>query len=239
LWDAVSGTIRVLPEFRQESERTTVPLRFAAKQSWFVIFREPADAGRPRNGKNFPALRQVSSISGPWKLSFDKKWGGPENVVFHELDDWTERPEPSIRYYSGTAIYRNTFKFVHARSARVYLELGKVKNLAQVRINGHDAGVVWTAPWRAEISKFVRHGDNELEIEVVNLWPNRLIGDSDLPADRRYTKTNVRTYEHHLPANFSCWWDPACEERKKSGAPAELLSSGLLGPVALSVEESG
>lgn len=239
LWDAVSGAIRELPEFRQESERTVVPLRFAAKQSWFMVFREPADSSRGRSGKNFPALQSVGSISGPWKLSFDKQWGGPQSIVFDRLDDWAERPEAGIRHYSGTAVYRNTFKFTAARSKRVYLELGKVMNLAQVRVNGRDAGIVWTAPWRVEIGELVRHGDNELEIEVVNLWPNRLIGDSDLPADQRYTKTNVRTYEHHLPADFSCWWDPVCEERKKSGAPAKLLSSGLLGPVTLSVEAPG
>jgi hypothetical protein len=96
---------------------------------------------------------------------------------------------------------------------------------------------VWTAPWRVDIGKYMRTGDNELEIEVVNLWPNRLIGDGDLPEDQRHTKTNVRTYDRRLPLGFSCWWEPECEDRKKSGAPAKLLSSGLLGPVVLLSEE--
>jgi hypothetical protein len=239
LWDAVSGSIRELPEYREQSGRTLVPLRFAPKQSWFVVFRGPSKTSAGRKAKNFPALRQVGQISGPWTVSFDKEWGGPEHVVFQQLDDWAKRPEPSIRFYSGTATYRRSFKFPRARARRVYLQLGEVKNVAQVRINGNDAGIVWTAPWRVDIGKFLRTGDNELEIEVVNLWPNRLIGDGELPEDQRRTKTNVKTYERKLPAGFSCWWEPECEDRKKSGAPAKLLSSGLLGPVTLLLEEPG
>jgi hypothetical protein len=157
--------------------------------------------------------------------------------VFEHLDDWAKRPEPEIRFYSGAATYRNSFKVPRGRSKQVFLQLGEVKNLAQVRINGQDAGIVWTAPWRVDIGKFVHGGDNELEIEVVNLWPNRLIGDGDLPEEQRRTKTNVKTYERNLPPGFSCWWDPECEDRKKSGASAKLLSSGLLGPVVLLSEE--
>jgi hypothetical protein len=239
LWDAVSGSIRELPEFREENGRTWVPLRFAARQSWFVVFRGPRKGSGGREPRNFPGLRQVGEVLGPWRVSFDKKWGGPENVEFQQLDDWAKRPEPAIRFYSGTATYRNSFKLPPQGSRGVHLQLGKVNNLAQVRINGNDAGIVWTAPWRVDISRFLRAGDNELEIEVVNLWPNRLIGDGDLPADRRHTKTNVRTYDRKLPRDFSCWWDPACEERKKSGEPAQLLPSGLLGPVVLLAEEPG
>ena len=239
LWDAVSGSIRELPEFREENGRILVPLRFAAKQSWFVVFRGPAKTSRGKNARNFPALKQVGEITGPWRVSFDKQWGGPEHVVFEHLDDWAKRPEPGIRFYSGAATYRNSFKVPRGRSRQIFLQLGEVKNLAQVRINGQDAGIVWTAPWRIDIGKFVHGGDNELEIEVFNLWPNRLIGDGDLPEDQRRTKTNVKTYEHKLPPGFSCWWDPECMDRKKSGAPAKLLSSGLLGPVVLLSEERG
>jgi hypothetical protein len=240
LWDAVSGATRELAEFHEENGRTLVPLRFAPKQSWFVIFRAPPKTGGGiRGARNFPALRQLGEVSGPWTVSFDKNWGGPEKVVFQQLDDWAKRPEPSIRYYSGAATYRNSFKLPRGSSRRVYLQLGEVKNLAQIRINGADAGIVWTAPWRVDIGKLLRRGDNELEIEVVNLWPNRLIGDGDLPEDQRRTKTNVRTYDRRLPASFSCWWDPDCEDRKKSGTPAKLLSSGLLGPVVLLSEDGG
>jgi len=237
LWDAVSGAIRRLPEFRQENGRTVVPLQFAAKQSWFVVFRKAAATVTVRKGRNFPSLRQLQEFPGPWKVRFDARSGGPGDVVFQQLDDWTQRPEDSIRFYSGTAIYRHSFSAPRGTSSKIYVELGKVKNLAQVRVNGHDAGIVWTAPWRLEIGRFLRPGRNELEIAVTNLWPNRLIGDSDLPEGRRHTVTNVRTYDHRLPGDFSCWWDPECEARKASGAPAKLLPSGLLGPVALQVED--
>jgi hypothetical protein len=231
LWDPVTGDVRELEESRADGGRTVVPLRFDAKQSVFVVFRRLSSSHGRKGRANVPALREVARIAGPWRVSFDPKWGGPSSVVFAELDDWSKRPEDSIRYYSGTAVYRNTFSIAARTAEMLYLHLGVVKNVAQVRINGHDAGIVWTAPWRADIGGLVRVGKNDLEIEVVNLWPNRLIGDANLPGEQRLTKTNVTTYAARLPATFFCAWDKECEERKQSGAPATLLSSGLLGPV--------
>jgi hypothetical protein len=94
---------------------------------------------------------------------------------------------------------------------RLHLDLGKVKNVAQVRLNGKDLGVVWTAPWQVEITDAVKPAGNLLEIDVVNLWPNRLIGDAALPPEKRLTTTNVTAYTKDSP----------------------LLPSGLLGPVTL------
>jgi len=236
LWDAVTGVIRELEEFHVDGARTIVPLRFDAKQSAFVVFRKVSRTPKRKGRRNAPELRELAKVTGPWRVSFDPKWGGPQSVVFAELDDWSKRPEDSIRYYSGTAIYRNDFTLPAATAGKLYLQLGVVKNIAQVRINGHDAGIVWTAPWRVDIGSFVRAGKNDLEIEVVNLWPNRLIGDANLPREQRLTKTNVVTYENRLPAAFFCAWDKECEERKKNGTPATLLSSGLLGPVRLMAE---
>jgi hypothetical protein len=231
LWDAVTGVIRELEEFQIDSARIVVPLRFDAKQSMFIVFRRVLSPHKRKGRNNAPALREVAKIVGPWRVSFETKWGGPESVVFEELDDWSKRPEDSIRYYSGTAIYRNAFNISTIIAEQLYLQLGIVKNVAQVRVNGHDAGIVWTAPWRVDIGRFVRVGKNDLEIEVVNLWPNRLIGDANLPNDQRVTKTNVTTYATRLPKTFFCAWDKECEERKQTGAPATLLTSGLLGPV--------
>ena len=109
-----------------------------------------------------------------------------------------------------------------------------MKNLARVKVNGRDAGVVWTAPWHAEVTAAVRPGANVLEIEVVNLWPNRLIGDARLPKEKRFTVTNVRTYDTMASGTYGC---RVCEGRKAAGRPAELLPSGLLGPVRLLVEQ--
>jgi hypothetical protein len=217
LWDAVTGNIRGLPEFTVEDGLTTVPLKFEPKQSSFVVFRKgAAKHGAP--ARNFPEANIVAEAAGPWEVSFGPMWGGPAQVTFDRLDDWTKRPEEGIRHYSGTVTYRKTFDVPRSvlsdSSAALFLDLGKVKNLASVRLNGQDLGVVWTAPWRLEITKAAKVGANELVIEVVNLWPNRLIGDARLPEEQRRTKTNVRKFV-------------------RPGLP--LLESGLLGPVTLQV----
>jgi hypothetical protein len=151
-------------------------------------------------------------------VSFAPAWGGPAKVTFETLQDWTKRPEKDIRYYSGTATYRKTFDLppgaLRRRPSVIFLDLGSVRNLARVRLNGKDLGVVWTAPWRLDITEAARAAANELAIEVVNLWPNRLIGDAKLPPDQRRTKTNVRKFD-------------------QPGLP--LLESGLLGPVTLRI----
>jgi (4-O-methyl)-D-glucuronate---lignin esterase len=231
LWDPVTGDMRTLPEFREEEGRTVVPLEFAPNQSWFIVFQKPIGKPVMTGAKNFRRTLEASELTGPWEVAFDPRWGGPGKVMFPQLQDWITRAEEGVKYYSGTATYRKTFDAPD--TPMTYLDLGAVKNLAQVRLNGEDLGIVWTAPWRVRLGKTLRARGNQLEIEVVNLWPNRLIGDGGRPKQDRLTKTNVRTYERNLPAGFPCWWNLDCEERKKSGAPATLLSSGLLGPVRL------
>ena len=138
------------------------------------------------------------------------------------MGDWAKRPEEGLKYYSGTAVYRKTFDLgAEALAAlnkkeRLRLDLGTVDYLAHVRLNGKDLGIVWTAPWRVDISDAVKATGNELEIEVVNTWVNRLVGDAHLPAEKRFTKTNIG-----YPANHP------------------LMPSGLLGPVTLQRETSG
>jgi hypothetical protein len=154
----------------------------------------------------------LAELPGPWKVSFDPKSGGPESVTFDTLEDWSQRKEDGIRFYSGTAIYRKSFDAASLpEGRRVYLDLGTVKNLAQVRLNGRDLGVVWCAPWRVDITETVKARDNQLEIAVANLWPNRLIGDQSLPPDKRLSRTTWNPYKNDSP----------------------LLESGLLGPVGL------
>jgi hypothetical protein len=234
LWDAVTGSTRHLPEFREENGRTIVPMQFEQCQSLFVVFRRASHVARFSTGKgNFNRTKDLVTLAGPWDVSFDSTWGGPKTVTFEQLEDWSKHSEDGIRYYSGTATYRKTFDLPHAVQGPLYLDLGEVKNLAQVRLNGKDLGVVWTAPWRVAIDDAAREKGNELEIEVVNLWPNRLIGDGKLPSHMRRTVTNVQTYEPILPKDFGDSECPICEARKKNGKGPELLPSGLLGPVVL------
>jgi hypothetical protein len=234
LWDPVTAEVRDLPEFRAEGDRTVVPLEFAPKQSCFVVLSRRSRRSRSSNAKNFPALQELATLSGPWEVAFDKEWGGPASVTFERLEDWTQRPEEGIRYYSGMATYRKTFDAPPGKPRALYLDLGEVKNLARVRLNGIDLGVVWTAPWRIALGKAIRQGNNQLQIEVTNLWPNRLIGDGLLPNAQRRTKTNVRTYDTPEPADVNLSFsDPQDAMRIKTGARPQLLSSGLLGPVKL------
>jgi hypothetical protein len=219
LCDPVWGTAFNVLEFHKERDTTVVPLRFAPRQSWFLIF----DTSRKATPKlptwhNFTKDKPVMTLEGPWKVSFDPKWGGPAETAFDKLDDWTDRPEEGVKFYSGTATYRKTFdlpkNLAGDRPSPLYLDLGAVGDLAEVRLNGRRLGVIWTAPWRIDISGAVEDRGNELEIDVVNQWPNRLIGDSRLPPEKRWTKSN-----YHLKPN-----DP-------------LVPSGLRGPVTLRAEE--
>jgi hypothetical protein len=141
----------------------------------------------------------------------------PASVEFEKLISWTERSEDGIKYYSGTATYRKSFDLplaLRGAHARVALDLGDVKYVAQVRLNGKDLGPLWTKPFRVEITDAVKPSGNVLEIDVANLWPNRIIGDSRLPPERRYTHTNV-VYKQDTP----------------------LWESGLLGPAKLELIE--
>ena len=219
LWDAVTGQIRDLPDWRVEDGRTVVPLAFAPRESYFVVFRKNARSWKARRmRRTSPSLNRSRKSPGPGRCRSIRSGAGPSRSSFEKLDDWTKRPEEGIRYYSGTATYRQTFDLPETsrgENARIYLDLGRVQNLAAVRLNGKDLGVVWTAPWRVEITDAVKPTGNQLEIDVVNLWPNRLIGDAALPPEKRLTKTNVTTYKKDSP----------------------LLPSGLLGPVSVMAED--
>jgi hypothetical protein len=215
-WDALTGQTRAAAAFTSARGCTSVPVELAADGSLFVVFRAPASVSTA-SGQNFFASKPIAALVGPWTVKFDSKWGGPEQaVVFEQLADWSKRPEDGIRCFSGTAVYRLEFDAPvgGAAGGRVWLDLGVVKNIAQVRLNGHDLGALWTAPWRVDITSAIKPTANELEIIVANLWVKRLIGDESLPPNQRFTKTNVRPFKKDMP----------------------LLESGLLGPVTLQME---
>jgi hypothetical protein len=219
LWNPVTGEIRAATAFHQKNGRTIMPLEFDPCGSVFVIFRRPIGAMVDGTAaRNYPTLTPLFKLDGAWDVAFDPKWGGPSNVRFEELTDWTKRPEDGIKFYSGTAVYRKTFTLPTApdQSQRLILELGEVREVATVRLNGRDLGVVWTKPARVDITRAAKAGTNELEVSVVNLWPNRLIGDAALPPEKRFTETNMRKFVSKSP----------------------LLPSGLLGPVQMLVEKA-
>jgi len=220
LWDPVTGQLRDAAVFRGEGSRTIVPLDFAPMQSLFVVFRKPAPSKlASAAARNFPALVTLQEITGGWKVGFDPRWGGPETAEFPELVSWTRRSEDNIRYYSGKATYRKAFNLGPAAAARsknrLFLDLGAVKAVADVRLNGKELGVLWTAPWRVDITDAVRPAGNALEIDVVNLWANRVIGDLNQPKEKRFTVTHDAFRFDMITKTTS------------------LLDSGLLGPVSI------
>lgn len=230
LWHPVTGKICALPEYAAEKELTSIPLRFDVHEGYFIVFR--SKARKPAHAANFPKSQQHrATLNAPWTVSFDPKWGGPESVVFDKLIDWTAHPEHGVKYYSGTAFYRQSFDMPdYTQGSTLYLDLGKVKNMARVRLNGKDLGAVWTAPWRVDVSKSLKPKNNELEIEVVNLWANRLIGDELLPYDGP---------EHGRWPDWLLEGKPRTSGRYTFAAyrhynqDAPLLESGLIGPVSI------
>jgi hypothetical protein len=217
LWDPVSGERRFAAAYSEADGRTSLPLDLAPCGSMFVVFRAGTTNGAKAT-KNFPNCQPVAELSGPWTVKFDPQWGGPASVEFARLDDWTKRPELGIRFYSGTAIYTQTFAVpagipqpAAGSPPRLWLDLGELRELAEVRLNGRALGIVWTPPFRVEVTGVLQPADNLLQVEVVNFWPNRIIGDDALPPEQRFTKTNIRKLTKDTP----------------------LVPSGLFGPVRI------
>jgi hypothetical protein len=224
-----------LPDFTDREGRTTVPLRFEPMQSWFVVFRKCSRlAARDAGKKTFLSRSERTTLAGPWHVTFDPKWGGPDRpVVFRELTDWSKHNDTRVRHYSGTAVYRKSFELAHAGPHGLLLDVGKVEVMARVRLNGEECGIAWKPPYLVDIARAARRGENELEIDVVNLWINRMIGDEQLPEDSNWL-------DFETLANWPDWF--------KTGAPrssgrftfttakhyrkdSPLAPSGLLGAV--------
>ena len=181
IWDPVTGLRRDAAAFSPSDTAVSVPLEFSPCGSQFVVFRRAVRPGATgKAGCNFPEFSPVLEIKGAWTVKFDARWGGPESAEFPELTDWTTRPEEGIRYYSGKATYVKTFELAEAQCANkdgLHLDLGDLNAVAEVRLNGQALGILWIKPYRVAIGKAVKAGANALEIDVVNLWPNRLMGD--------------------------------------------------------------
>ena len=208
-WDPVTGAMRDATDFREENGVTTIPRPMHGEESFFVIFRKAATAP-PSGVPNVPTLTPAITLNGPWKVHFDTRWGGPEEITFDTLTDWTKHPDKRVRFYSGTAVYHHTFDAPQS-DAPQYLDLGMVESLCEVRLNGKDLGVLWSAPFRTDVTGLLRPHGNQLQVKVVNLWCNRIIGDASLPEDQRLTRTNITKLTPQTP----------------------LEPSGLLGPVRL------
>ena len=168
-----------------------------------------------KNPVNFVRNKTIGQLSEAWIVYFDKKWGVPDSVVFDKLEDWTNRPEAAIKFYSGTARYRKVFDAPeYEKNTSVFLNLGAFNSLAVVKLNGESLGLVWAEPHQIDISKYMRMKNNVLEIEITNTWNNRLVGDAALPAEKRITYATI-----------------------SPDANAPLMPSGLLEPVVFQISD--
>ncbi|MFT4093389.1 MAG: glycosyl hydrolase [Niabella sp.] len=207
--NAVTGEITRADQWKLSGNRTYLQLELEASQSVFVIFREKtaAAAGLAKTTAAAHALATVSD----WKVQFDPAYGGPKDEQdFNGLRLWNAHTDPAIKYYSGTAVYKSSFTLPsHNKEQPVFLTIDSVFNIASITVNGINCGTLWTLPYKLDISKAVRTGQNNIEITVSNTWANRLIGDQALPEKKRITWTTA-------PLNLQGW---------------SLLKAGLEGAV--------
>jgi hypothetical protein len=187
---------------------------------------------------NLPAPQE---ISGEWNLNFPPNWGAPASVTLEKLISWTEHTDSGVRYFSGTASYEKEIEISAERLSagrELWLDLGAVKNFAQVSLNGQNLGVLWKPPFRVNLTAAAKPGMNKLVVKVTNLWPNRLIGDEQLPDDREWDGKQLKAWPQWFldgkPSptgrlTFTTWhhWTK----------DSPLLESGLLGPVTLRTAE--
>lgn len=214
LWDAATGDRRELPDYTQSDKSTCIPLELEPYESVFVVFRKNSSS-KISKLRNYPKLIKTLAITGEWLVNFNSKMGGPSKpVIFKYLEDWTQNKKDSIKYYSGTAYYHHSFELPKIKDGeRVLLNIGEVIAIAKVKLNGIAVGGLWTAPYKIDITKALKPGENELEIKVINNWINRLIGDHRLPGSERITWT------------YYDWYNAALK----------LQPSGLKGPVKLEI----
>ncbi len=252
-WHPVNGGSRQLTGTVDARGCTKTSLELAPYESRFLVF-----------DKSFAALSEVATQVGEsktlanldrgWSISFDQAYGNADDLADSDLFDWSKSDDPKMHHFSGKATYRTSFDLTADNikgAPSVVLNLGQVETVASVRVNNQEIGTVWTAPYAIDISSALREGRNELEIEIANLWVNRLIGDAALPDTSGYIPEDNIGYrpEENLPRrNMVDWYSSneppppgprrtfATHYFQKAGDP--LIPSGLIGPVTITTQDN-
>jgi len=211
LWHPDTGLIEPA-NYASEGNRTSVVLHLDPEESLFVVLHE---GGAPRQEVSVPVTKGLLTITGTWRVAFPPNLGAPAQIELRSLSSWTASTDPGVRYFSGTATYMNQFSLPNGwdrSGSKVLLDLGRVREFAQVTVNGHKLpDILWKPPFTVDVTSTLKTGSNRIEVEITNLWPNRIIGDLQPDEKDRYTFTVYGAY--------------------KSDSP--LIESGLLGPVKL------
>lgn len=208
LWDAVTGEMRPLKNFVQKEGRTIIPLEFNGGDSYFIVFRNKTAANGI--GTNFPVFYQVMNLPENWIINFDTTYLAPAKMNITKLFDWTTNENQTVKYFSGKATYSTNFKFNGDVSIPLYIDLGKVEGIATVRLNGREIGTLWCYPYQASASGAIINGNNKLEVDIINCWWNRLIGDQQV---------GIKPLTYTATVNWN--------------AKSELVPAGLIGPVRI------
>jgi hypothetical protein len=211
LWRPETGR-KEPSSYRIVGGRTAVPMRLNPNEAVFVVFRKPATAQSRMLARQ--AETRLAALDGAWDVQFQPDRGAPAKVTFDKLVSWSDSAESGVKYFSGTGTYTRTLSAPSdwfKSGARLDLDLGEVKNLAEVIVNGRPLAVVWKKPFRVDVTDALKPGMNAVEIKVTNLWVNRLIGDQQANVTRKYTYTTMPFYRADSP----------------------LLPSGLLGPAQI------
>ncbi len=214
LWHADTGSIEPA-EYTSTNDRTIVSLHLAERESVFVVFR-----GQSRSPQRRPRMETtpIASLTGSWDVSFPPNLGAPPSTQFQKLASWTENADEGIKYFSGTAAYKKDFEVKQGwfrPQARILLDLGSVKDLAEVFVNGKAMEVLWKPPYHVDVTTELKPGTNQLEVKITDEWTNRLIGDRLVAAVKRILA-------------------PAVGAGGPPGrGPQTPLESGLIGPVTL------
>jgi hypothetical protein len=264
LWNPMTGEIRKSAQFKSEGDITKTWINLEAEESVFLVFRESAVGVRSvsepeklNTAEYFltddnqllvetPSENPIIKIDGAWEVEFLKEHDYEGKHLFETLTDWKDHHDANIKYYSGTAIYRKTFEWKRETELdenHYILDLGEVKIVAEVKLNGTDLGVSWMPPFRVDITDALKEGENQLEIKVTNQWSNKLIGDERFPKSFSGYKL-----EGNFPKGKMTDWY-ANNEPMPAGqrttfctggfykADDPLMPSGLLGPVILKSEK--
>lgn len=222
-WNPVTGEINAHPSYEHKGNRTEVTLTLAPNESVFIVYSsDGTDKDKQSTSKKLSDAKRTSDKDLQTLALETKEYtvtfaNTGKEITRNELFDWSKEEDEQIRYYSGTATYKTTFRLKNKlnKNQRVFLNLGQICNLATVRINGIDCGTIWTAPYRADITVALKKGINQLEIEVTNTWANAFLGADEGKAP------------------FPGIWANAKYRRQEK----TLLPAGLLGPLSLTITE--
>jgi hypothetical protein len=218
LWHSDTG-LREKASYSINNGMTTISADFDPKESLFIVLHDKAAAQNWTKNESVTTL--LSELNGPWNLAFQPDFGAPPYIIMDKLTSWTENTLDGVKYFSGTATYTQTIevpKLWLSSASKTVLDLGEVKDIAEISVNGKSLGVLWKPPYKVDITGALKKGANMIEVKVTNQWNNRIAGDKSLPDGKKIL----------AGAGFSFG---------NSGG-GKLEKSGLLGPVRiLSVTE--